>query len=510
MSQQAKNQKWYDFGPEATVSLRMVSGNYVVRLAFPKEPIKEQLIRAYEAGWSRSRGGGEHVFDHLRPVKALSEVSTRLTAFFPKERIAAALRDMGPPDVEITNPLPENEDAAVIAERMLSHFSNESPDELLRHIRDSIARARVIVGDRTAAAKKLPFGGDGYEIYERLRHRSDDTHAAEWFSAVLWALSEQVDGWEGQLDRLMDADASGSTAFPKPDDRIVRYVAAQKRIFERFSQEGLTDKPLSEALFGAMVEDLGFNVPYRAYDGARINPAGAPDLAKNTFIAQAGISNAVATDAKARLTTALTASARAFGISRDRLFGTNEVKFILGVAVNRKNSSIRGQASTYQGKGVNVDGEAVVVSQHAIQLTPTSPGALLHEIGHQIHKAGDEEQILRAVKEHPFARKAARIISILEEEGAANPDHAAYLMKPQEIFARAFDAHVFSQVGRIESGGAFATAGAHPLTPVGEELAAFMNDMRTVVLENRSSVEREATRERQSEATHGQTTALGV
>lgn len=510
---QAKNQKWYDFGQEATVSLRMIGsipGNYVVRLVLPKEPIKEQLMRAYETGWSRARNDDGHAFDHLTPVKSLSEVSTRLMAFFPKEKIAAALKVAEQPDVEIANPLPVKEDAAAIAERMISHFASDSPDELLRHIRTSIAKAQTIVGDRMAVAKKLPFGGDGFAIYERLRERSDETHAAEWFSAVLWALSEQIDGWEGELERLMEADARGSTDLPQPDERIVRYVAREKEVFQRFEAEGFTGKPLSEALFGSMVVDLGGNVPYRAYDGALINPAGAPDLAKNTFIAQAGVSNAVAADAKARLTSALTASARAFGISRDRLFGANEVKFMLGTAVSRKNSGMKGAASTYQGAGVNADGEAVVVSQHGIKVTPTSPGVLLHEIGHQIHKAGGEAEILRAVTAHPFARRAAQLVSILEEQGMIRPDFAGYLLKPEEIFARAFDAHVFAQVGRNDSGGAFATVGQHPLTPVGEELSVFMADMRTVVLENRSSAEQDAGRDRQSEATFGQRTALGV
>lgn len=126
------------------------------------------------------------------------------------------------------------------------------------------------------------------------------------------------------------------------------------------------------------------------------------------------------------------------------------------------------------------------VKLFAIHIVPTRPGALLHEIGHQVHNAGDRDAILLAVGEHKFAQSTRRIVSELEAKGIIPPQYADYLTHPAEIFARAFDASVTALQSPAQTGGSLSSVGVPSLTPTGEELAAFMADMKTVVLENRS------------------------
>jgi len=477
------NDKWYDFKDTAKVELRSLSGLLFVRVQFPVEPVKEQLSRAYTIGWSRvNSGDGTHVFDHHAAIKSLSDVSARLEGFFSKERIAAALRPIELPDIELQRPpsLPSRS-----VEEILERFSEEAPTPLMDHIRASIARAKTITGARQSAARQLPFGGDGRGIFDRLAQRSDASKAALWVGTVLLAISQQDEDWEQQLGAIMEADAAGSTVFPNPHPVVAEHVGRMAAIFRVIKDSGLSAKSVTDALFAEIVEQFGHRIGYRAYDGAVIEPTGAPDLAKNSFTAQAGVSNEVAADAKARLTSALTACGRSFGLARDRLFDGNEIKFMLGTAVSRLNADVQGKAATYRATA-NVGGDKVTLTQRSIHLSPTTPGALIHEIGHQVHGAGNEAEILRVVKDHEFSRSSRRIVSLLEEKGQVDPTSAAYLVSPQEIFARAFDAHVHAQAGPIAAGGAFATIGSHPMTPVGEELTAFMSDMRAVVLEQRT------------------------
>lgn len=125
------------------------------------------------------------------------------------------------------------------------------------------------------------------------------------------------------------------------------------------------------------------------------------------------------------------------------------------------------------------------VKLFAIHIVPTRPGALLHEIGHQVHNAGDRCD--------PCSQSAPQIRAIdtadrlgTRGEGIIPPQYADYLTHPAEIFARAFDASVTALQSPAQTGGSLSSVGVPSLTPTGEELAAFMADMKTVVLENRS------------------------
>lgn len=481
--------KWFDFGETAKVSLRQIGGRYLVRLELPEQPIKEQLARAYDAGWSRADGSvrtGAAVFDHLQDVRSISDVAARLGAFFPKEKVMAALADKSPK----TEVEPERRSVMADATQVAAVLAADAPPLLREHIVRSIDQAKAITGARLAAARQLPFEGDGFGLYGRMVERTDAATAAKWFGSVLYAISEQSEDWRALHDALMEADASGAAALPDFHPHVVAWVVEDVRQTELLNKSGLTNIALSRALRETVITTAGARLGYRAYDGAHIKPAGAPDLAKNSFSAQAGVSGEIATDAKARLTTALTASARAFGLARDRLFDRNQVKFIFATDVNRRIAGARGLAGVYTHHDIK---------QFTIHITPNAPGALVHEIGHQIHNAGDRDAILREVAAHEFARSTRRIVSALEQAGLIAPQHAEYLMKPAEIFARAFDAHVFNQLGSAASGGSLGSLGGQSYTPVGEELTAFMSDMKAVVLAHRV----DAVRDQREEAEQG-------
>ena len=334
------------------------------------------------------------------------------------------------------------------------------------------------MGARMAAAKQLPFEGDAFGVFDRLVGRVDPVRAAEIWGTVLLAVSMSTPGWQEKLDILMEGDAGGREPDIEADGSIKRLVAAIANEVGIVNGTGLASIDPATALRGRLVEAAGERINYRAYDGASFQPKGAPDLGSNTFSVQQGVSLDLATDAKARLTLALSAAAKGFGIGRDRLFGEDAVKFFFAPDMGRGGFADRGSATLYRA------GDDVKL--FAIHIVPTRPGALLHEIGHQVHNAGDRDAILLAVGEHKFAQSTRRIVSELEAKGIIPPQYADYLTHPAEIFARAFDASVTALQSPAQTGGSLSSVGVPSLTPTGEELAAFMADMKTVVLENRS------------------------
>ena len=209
----------------------------------------------------------------------------------------------------------------------------------------------------------------------------------------------------------------------------------------------------------------------------------------------------LATDAKARITQALSAAAKAFGMPRDRLFGDETVKFFFAPDMGRAGGLDRGSATLYR---ANED-----IQLHAIHIVPTRPGALIHEIGHQIHNVGDKDFILEKVRSHKFAQSTRRIVSALEEKGLISPQYAAYLTEPAEIFARAFEAHVAATQSMEQMGGALSSVGSPSLTPTGDELATFMTNMRAVVQASRSDLDSK-TRARPAEPRNAATSRMGI
>ena len=470
--------KWFDFGPGISLSLRQSGGRFLVRLELANKPAPAIAERAFAARWAVIQSGQDGqpaVYEHMNDVRSLSDVATRLEAFFDKGRITSAIRETSRTPVDIA---PPSRSAPDVSEAVLSVFSADAPLPLMQHIARSIDHAYAVMGARMAAAKQLPFEGDAFGVFDRLVGRVDPVRAAEIWGTVLLAVSMSTPGWQEKLDILMEGDAGGREPDIEADGSIKRLVAAIANEVGIVNGTGLASIDPATALRGRLVEAAGERINYRAYDGASFQPKGAPDLGSNTFSGQQGVSLDLATDAKARLTLALSAAAKGFGIGRDRLFGEDAVKFFFAPDMGRGGFADRGSATLYRA------GDDVKL--FAIHIVPTRPGALLHEIGHQVHNAGDRDAILLAVGEHKFAQSTRRIVSELEAKGIIPPQYADYLTHPAEIFARAFDASVTALQSPAQTGGSLSSVGVPSLTPTGEELAAFMADMKTVVLENRS------------------------
>lgn len=477
--QSQKAAKWFDFGAGVDLSLRQSGGRYIVRLEMMNKPNPVAMGKAYDAGWAITRSpndGGPIVFEHASDVRGLSDVVERLESFFDKARILESIRVTDRLPTEIA---PTQRTAPEVAFEVLSVFSKEAPEQLLKHITSSISNAYAVAGARAATAKQLPFEGDGFGVYERLLLRVDPMRAAEAWGSALAAASLRLDGWEATMERLLDADAANIVPEIETIPMVRDFLGSAIAEINAINATGLTQVDVATGLRAKLVEAAGQNIGYRAYDGAQFKPAGAPDLAGNTFSTQPGVSVDLGTDAKARLTLALSASARAFGLSRDRLFGEGGVKFFFAPDMGRSGGSdTRGSASGYTANDIKL---------FAIHIVPTRPGALIHEIGHQVHNSGDTAEILRAVKHHEFARSTRRLVSELESKGFVTPKFAEYLVSPAEIFARAFDVHVAMNQTPGQFGGSLSSLAGSSLTPTGAELSAFMSDMRTIVLENRET-----------------------
>jgi hypothetical protein len=476
--QEQNAKKWFDFGPGVSLSLRQSGGRYLVRLELANKPAPAIVEKAFAARWAVKQSGqdGEPaIYEHMNDVRGLNDVATRLEAFFDKARILGAIRETARMPTEIAPPA---RSAPEVAADVLSVFSKDAPEQLLKHISSTIAHAYSLTGARAVAARQLPFEGDAFGVFDRLVQRVDPLRAAELWGSAVVAVSLGRNGWQDKLNAIMDADAAGSVPDIEIDRQVQELVAIFRNEIEIVTATGLATVDLATAIRGRLIEGAGDRVGYRVYDGAHFQPKGAPDLGANSFSSQQGVSLDLATDAKARLTLALSAASKGFGIGRDRLFGEDSVKFFFAPDMGRAGSANRGSATLYQ------EGEDVKL--FAIHIVPTRPGALLHEIGHQVHNSGDRDAILRAVGEHDFAQSTRRIVSELEARHVIPPQHADYLTQPAEIFARAFDAHVTAVQTAAQTGGSLSSLGSPSLTPTGDELAAFMSDMKAVVLENRS------------------------
>ncbi|NSX94404.1 hypothetical protein [Agrobacterium tumefaciens] len=476
--QEQNAKKWFDFGPGVSLSLRQSGGRYLVRLELANKPAPAIVEKAFAARWAvvqSGQDGAPAIYEHMNDVRGLSDVATRLEAFFDKARITGAITETARTPTEIAPPV---RSAPEVAADVLSVFSKDAPEQLLKHISSTIAHAYSLAGARSTAARQLPFEGDAIGVFDRLVQRTDPIHAAELWGSVVVAVSHGLRGWQDKLDAIMEADASSQVPEIVVDRMVHDLVSTFRKEIETINATGLAAIDLATSIRGRLIEATGDKVGYRIYDGAHFQPKGAPDLGANTFSAQQGVSLDLATDAKARLTLALSAASKGFGIGRDRLFGEETVKFFFAPDMGRAGRDDRGSASFYQ------SGEDVKL--FAIHIVPSRPGALLHEIGHQVHNAGDRDAILRAVGDHSFAQSTRRIVSELEAKHAMPPQHADYLTQPAEIFARAFEAHVTAVLSPAQTGGSLSSVGSPSLTPTGEELAAFISDMKTVVLENRS------------------------
>ena len=346
MEQNAK--KWFDFGPGISLSLRQSGGRYLVRLELANKPAPAIAERAFAARWAVIQSGQDGqpaVYEHMNDVRSLSDVATRLEAFFDKGRITSAIRETSRTPVDIA---PPSRSAPDVSEAVLSVFSADAPLPLMQHIARSIDHAYAVMGARMAAAKQLPFEGDAFGVFDRLVGRVEPVRAAEIWGTVLLAVSMSTPGWQEKLDFLMEADAGGREPDIEADGSIKRLVAAIANEVGIVNGTGLASIDLAAALRGRLVEAAGERINYRAYDGASFQPKGAPDLGSNTFSVQQGVSLDLATDAKARLTLALSAAAKGFGIGRDRLFGEDSVKFFFAPDMGRAGLADRGSATLYR------------------------------------------------------------------------------------------------------------------------------------------------------------------
>ncbi|GAA5666085.1 hypothetical protein Brsp07_04594 [Brucella sp. NBRC 14130] len=475
--------KWFDFGDEATVRLRKIGSDVTLRLELATMPPAEIVRRALDAYWKRANNEAGVVFDHYGPVSKLSEVSEHLSCFFGPDRVRAALVERGMPKLEINAPTAVKEDVQDKVQSLLAGLPG-APAGLIEHAKRTVELAGQITSARLGAAKVLPFEGRGFEVYDELVRLGGDYDAALVWASAVHAAARHGDGWESAVGEVMDMAAGGRFYLTEIPEAVAQFCARSKEAVEIVAEVTGEKPPLAAVLRGDIVQMLGDGLGYRAYDGALVQPKGAPDLGTAKYRPQAGVSMEIAAEAKSRISAAMGAAARAIGLPKDALFGVNSVTFNLTPVVSRRSAGTAGQASIMSYRNAEHQ-----LAAGSITISPTRPAALVHEIGHQIHYGGNASEIAAAVERHPFMRDVRIITSRLEERQFITAKYGEYLNDPYEVFARAFDEFVVAQNPDAAAyGGCLAACKQSNQVPGGEALKAFMGDMRRLVVESHAEV----------------------
>jgi hypothetical protein len=483
----ATQTRWFDFGSDADLQLRMVRGVRVLRLSFTKPPLKEALNSIYAAGWRRHvlEDGlySDTVFDHFEDVTSLSGVSQKLLAFFPSEKINAALKGNISPQTKLEVVRETSDDVTM---RILAALQPGTPIGLIDHIKSSIAAAHVITSEKIAAAKETPLQANGHELYAKLAAFVGEEEALNIYGHVIAGINQQSSDWQAMARHFIDAAESGNIkAFA--DVKEVGLMAQTIRNAVRFYScvsdhkfEGFSPSLSQLGLYA--ITSTQQRVGYRIYDGAHFDASASDDLGLHQLSAHQGVSKDVSVDARHRLASCLKACGRAFNMSTDAMFADMPIKFFLATNVMHREEAVSGLARKVKH---NVRDGGQPVELRSVTFSLKSPGAVVHELGHQMHYSGDVETISSFISNHPYAQQSRHIIDQLRSDGFFNDQYAEYLMHPSEIYARAFEALVYKTQGERAAGGVLMLSYSPPFSPEGDQLESFCGQVREAILSSR-------------------------
>ncbi len=458
--------RWFNFGEKANLEVRLrEDGVRFLSLALSSPATSETKRAAVAAGWIFRDGKAEHFGE----FKGLRDIYEALRSFFTESELRAALNgnEAGKP-AEVAA---AKERAAPKIDEVDRHIVGLSGEDQER-IRAIIQHAQESVGARLASVMSLPFGGDAIGVWEKLAYANGVYDTSLMMGEALFALSCRDARFKEIHTDIMAAAEGG----PTPDIKVSGYVEASIKyafkLSEAFGGEG---GYLKRAFVLSAFRDLSPRVSYRVYDGGLIEAGRGVNAFGHDFRAQGGLGGAAVEDARERVGRAIVALGATLKIAPEHLFAGRPLTFFFVPSVTTHGQSVGGQALS---NGV-VGG---------VQFSPNFPGALVHELSHQVDFAGGGKRLHEAMGDTGIVTATERVVAEMEKiAGSPYPDSVKnYLLSPPEIFARVIDMAVALETIKsgdrrlLSAGGSLATLGEFYATPAPAIVRQFVKEIEPV------------------------------
>lgn len=461
--------RWFNFGEKANLEVRLrEDGVRFLSLALSSPATSETKRAAVGGGWIFRDGKAA---EHFGEFKGLRDIYEALRSFFTESELRAALNgnEAGKPPAEVAA---AKERAAPKIDEVDRQIVGLSGDDQER-IRAIIQHAQETVGARLASVNSLPFGGDAIGVWEKLAYANGVYDASLMMGEALFALSCRDARFKDIHADMMTAAIEGG---PTPDIKVSSYVEASIKyafkLSEAFGGEG---GYLKRAFVLSAFRDMAPRVSYRVYDGGLIEAGRGVNAFGHDFRAQGGLGGAAVDDARERVRRAIVALGATLKIPPEHLFAGRPLTFFFVPSVTSHGQNVGGAALS---NGV-VGG---------VQFSPNFPGALVHELSHQVDYAGGGKRLHEAMGDTGIVTATERVVAEMEKiAGSPYPDSVkSYLLSPVEIFARVIDAGVALETIKagdrrlLSAGGSLATLGEFYATPAPAIIRQFVKEIEPV------------------------------
>lgn len=483
--------KWFDLSERGGKLERPQdkAGVYHLRLTLERPVAAAALEPAAAQGWIGSEAEPGRLFANYRRFEKLSEIVTALGPFFPEEAVAASKVDVR--KLRRDEVVEGFDDPAFDAGTgMLPGLDRVGADlvSMPAAMRDRIlarvAAAQQLSGVGPGADGSAILRQDGVRLWRDLSARFGVRDATVALASTVLLAQERGESFESAHRALLAAAETGS-GLPMAEGRAQRRAEAMASRYARaYEAFGALDPSWTEERFfrEVMIEVPGL---YRMWDGARFDFArelDAPEAFGNRFLADPGIPGSWRHDAYHRVSASLRGVASMLGVEPRELFNGQVQLFHLGKGTGDTGIAYH-RTSTYV-----VGGEQVGVA--AIKFSPFRSGALVHEVGHGIdfsHRAtlpsDAMERLIGAteVREH--------VSAMVARATWLSPERRAYLLAPEEIVARSFEAALADRCIAAGDpdfeavGGAAMLNGSVHFSPPPELSRRFVSALREVVRE---------------------------
>lgn len=402
----------------------------------------------------------------------------------------------------------------------------------------SVARAQALQAERHRRQRQVLFEGGGRRLYEHLTDLIADRPGWDEASAAFAAMETMREAARapravhaarltalagalacGTAEEVAQGDAHALGRVGEPED--VREAARFEAAMGVWTAGGYGP---SASIRDAMMDDAGVLTPEmmdRVEVAVPDDEAFALHRERLPFMVVRDTSVPTRTLAQnmAAVADALDVAAEELELPRDALVpdqGTVPLRFSYDAI-----SADRGAVGILHSISSSEPGDGAEEARAALTMSVSvmRGRSFIHELGHLVDRGNglsDEERHGILARSGVLAEAREAVNRMLPEGGAA----ADYLLQEEEIFARAFDAHVVNAVRARGDrdlravGGLQTTQGFDPAAPYGdlERSTAFMGELKEVLTlrrEARHEARRKASAEAQPEAAAPMTFGVG-
>ena len=440
--------KWFDLSERGGKLERPQdeAGVYHLRLTLERPVAAAALEPAAAQGWVGSEAEPGRLFTNYRRFEKLSEIVTALGPFFPEEAVAASKVDV--------RKLRRDEVVEGFDDQAFGAGTGMLPglDRVGADLASMPAAMRDRILARVAAAQQLSGVGpgadgsallrqDGVRLWRDLSVRFGVRDATVALASTVLLAQERGESFEAAHRALFAAAETGS-GLPMVEGRARQRAEAMANRFARaYEAFGGLDPSWTEERFfrEVMIEVPGL---YRMWDGARFDFArelDAPEAFGNRFLADPSIPGSWRHDAYYRVSASLRGAASMLGVEPRELFNGQVQLFHLGKGTGDTGLAYH-RTSTFV-----VGGEQVGVA--AIKFSPFHSGAVVHEVGHGVdvsHRAAlasnAMEHLATMDRLIGVTGVGEHVSAMVERATWLSAECRAYLLTPEEIVARSFEA----------------------------------------------------------------------